>query len=336
MAAFDSVLIQPEYAIMKTQQTNCRKIQECKESKIMGKMIKAQDVFDEVITYYGWTDDPDIDIESKRKLLRNKYTFLAKNVVFRDRKNFKQSGSHMIPVGEAPIVRDLLIEAISTQEDNMICDWFNGRVDTNDSMKSILLFWQLKPIIMQSCMKSETDEVTMDEWLSTVKAAIHYNTAKVVLEMKRRLEEFRVNSLALNSNVHIGDIIATDEEGNRFYGMRGEKDSIRISGKTVEELLQMASTQNDYLYILSQILELFEADAKRKAIQAIKDYVKIADVFEANKADDSVGEEQLASEYVVWYQRIHDFLKENPDIVAEIEKETGAQNVLEFFRMQNR
>ena len=304
----------------------------------MANYVKAQDMFDQVIEHYGWNKDEDtyVDMERKRKLLRDKYTFLAKKVVLRDRNAFKQKGSHMIPVAEAPIIRELLIHAVSTEEGDIIRDWFNGKVNTEDSQMAILLFMQLDCVIRLPEMRGETDAVTTDEWLSTIKAAINYDTARVTLDMKRELECFRGNSLALNSNVHYGDIYATDETGHSSYVMKGQKEDIKIEDKTIKELLSVANTQYDYLQILSQVVTVFEEDAKNKALQRIKNFVNFANVFDAKKADDSVGEEQLASEYVIWYQRVYEFLRANPEILAEIEEETKFNRVLEFFRMQDR
>ena len=302
----------------------------------MANYLKAQDVFDGVIEHYDWNEDENIDIENKRKLLRNKYTFLAKKIVLRDRNAFKQKGSHKIPVAEAPIIQELLIHAVGTEEGDIIRDWFNGKVNTEDSQMAILLFMQLDCVIRLPEMRGETDAVATDEWLSTIKAAINYDTARVTLDMKRELECFRGNSLALNSNVRNGDIYITDEKGYSAYVMKGQKEEIKIEDKTIEELLSSAHTQNDYLQILSQILVAFEEDAKKKALQRIKTLVNCANSFNAKKADDSVGEEQLASEYVIWYQRVYEFLRANPKILAEIEEETKFNGVLEFFRMQDR
>ena len=88
---------------------------------------------------------------------------------------------------DAPIIRNILIEAVNDDEGNIIADWFNGKVDTDKSLMSILLFNCLKPLIMQPYINGETDEVTMDEWLAAVAAAVKYPIAVQVSELSRNL-----------------------------------------------------------------------------------------------------------------------------------------------------
>ncbi len=59
-------------------------------------------------------------------------------------------------------------------------------------------------------------------------------------------------------------------------------------------------------------------------------------MFEAEKADDAIERDSIASEYTIWYQRVSDFLAQNPDVCAEIEKNAGTTGLVEFFKMQNR
>ena len=105
--------------------------------------------------------------------------------------DFKYKGDAVVPVNDAPIVRDLLIESVNDDDDNMIYDWFNGNIDTGDSQQAMLLFVQLKPVVMHALMNGETDEATVDEWLSALSAAINQTTAANTLTIKRLLEQFR-------------------------------------------------------------------------------------------------------------------------------------------------
>ena len=52
-----------------------------KQNEEMDKYIKISEVFDQVIEHYGWneSDQSDtVDIESKKRNMRNKYDFLMK------------------------------------------------------------------------------------------------------------------------------------------------------------------------------------------------------------------------------------------------------------------
>ena len=95
-------------------------------------------------------------------------------------------------------------------------------------------------------------------------------------------------------------------------------------------------TQDDYFSVLEQILALFDAHAKVKARKRIELYAKAKNLFEAEKADDTFERDSIASEYTIWYQRVHDFLIANSDICKDIESQTGATDLVKFFQMKDR
>lgn len=289
-------------------------------------------IYDEIIAHYGWGNYED----SKKRLLRKKYAFLQKNLVLCDPADFKEKGTNFVPCNDAPIIRELLMAAVDDSEKNLIVDWFNGKVDTNDSMMANFLFIQLKPLIMKPYIMGETDEVTMDEWLHTVSAAINYSTAKNTIALKKNLEKFRNTSLPLDMTIGYGDVIATHEDGSRSYGMKANREPVDIEGKTVEQILDSVVTQDDYFSVLEQILTLFDTHAKAKAREHIEWYAKAKDLYKAEKADDAFDRESIASEYTIWYQRVHDFLVANPDVCKDIEKQTGVSDLANFFQMRGR
>ena len=84
------------------------------------------------------------------------------------------------------------------------------------------------------------------------------------------------------------------------------------------------------------MLKMFENHAKAKARESIEWYAEAKDLFEAEKADDAFKRDSIASEYVIWYQRISEFLVQNPEICSEIEREKKVTGLVEFFRMQER
>ena len=172
--------------------------------------------------------------------------------------------------------------------------------------------------------------------MNTVSAALNANTADNTLRLKRHLEEFRNSSLALDMNISVGDITVTHADGHRSYGLRGQKPSLDICGKTIDEILENITCQDDYFSVLDQVLEVFTKHAKQKVREAIEWYADAKDLYEAEKADDAVARDSIASEYVIWYQRIHEFLRDNPKICREIEEKSGTTGLVDFFKMQNR
>ena len=218
----------------------------------------------------------------------------------------------------------------------MIVNWFNGKVDTNDSLTAIRLFEQLKSLIEKPYKMGETDEVTKNEWLNTMSATVNYKMAINTMVLKDNLESFRNNSLPLDSSISNGDIIATYEDGSRSYVLRGNRPAIDIHGKTIEQILGALTTQDDYFSVLAQMLELFGAHSKSRAKEDIIQFVMMASAFDADKADEAIDRDSLASEYVIRYQRIYEFLVANPKVCKEIEEQTGTSDLAEFFRMQER
>ena len=103
-------------------------------------MVKVSDIYEGIIKHYGWEDYS----EAKTRLLRIKYTTLQRKLVLCDKSEFKHQGNNVVPSMDAPIIRNILIEVVSGDEDNIIADWFNGKVDTDKSLMSILLFNCLK------------------------------------------------------------------------------------------------------------------------------------------------------------------------------------------------
>lgn len=170
--------------------------------------------------------------------------------------DFKYKGDAVVPVNDAPIVRDLLIESVNDDDDNMIYDWFNGNIDTGDSQQAMLLFVQLKPVVMHALMNGETDEATVDEWLSALSAAINQTTAANTLTIKRLLEQFRNDSLAVDMNIGIGDIVIVSEDGSRSYGKKGRKHKINIVNKTIDEVLDKMTILAFWLKYLGSLMNM--------------------------------------------------------------------------------
>lgn len=295
-------------------------------------VVKVADIYRDIIKRCGWEDY----IEAKERLLRMKYTVLQQKLVLCDRKEFKDKGNNVVPWADAPIVRNILMVAVGYPQENIVTEWFNGNVDLSKSENAILLYNCMEPLIMQPFAFGETDEVTADEWLATVSTAINYNTAVHVNKLDRALEDFRNNTLALDMNIGIANMIVTNEDGSRYYALRGKERNIDITGKTIDEVLSCVASQDDYFAVLGQILEKFNAHAKERTHKAILWYAKAKDIYDAKSAADAVQLESIASEYIVWYQRIHEFLKTNPDICSSIEKEAKVTELAEFFRMADR
>lgn len=297
----------------------------------MINIVKITEVYNEVLKVSNLNTEE----ESNKRLLLNKLTFLVEQVVLRSKKEFKPGRDIKIPKCDAAIVRNLLIEAISGE--GIVYDWFNGNVDTKLSENSILLYWQLKEPIMRAFMTGETDEVTIASWLATIEAVLGFRTAEHTVNLKRKLEEFRVNSLALDSIVRTGDIYATDEDGGRDYILKSKEHQKDIlSNEILDEIVNELHTQADYFIVINQLLDRMAQDAESKARPKIEWYARVKELVEVEKASDliPVDNESMASEYFIWFQRIAEYLHLHPEITESIENATKINNLESFFRMK--
>lgn len=290
-------------------------------------MIKVQSIYDDVISHYGWKGYED----AKYRLLRNKYKFLVENVLKRDKKDYLYKKSDMLPLCDAPIVRELLIMSVDG-ECGIVYDWFNGNVDTDNSEDAQKLYDCLDAVIMWTVNNDEIDMVTAEEWKSALAASVNYTTAENTSKIKTALESFRKNSLGLDFCINFGDVIHNDGFGNRHFVLKGQKIDLCIDSYTIDEVLEKVASQDDYFAILAQVMEKFENHAKKSIRDKIIMLAQFADCLDA-KMKDAILFESLASEYSVWYQKIFEYLIANPEICQSIEEETGISNLAEMFKM---
>lgn len=218
----------------------------------------------------------------------------------------------------------------------MIYDWFNGNVDTSDPQQALLLYTQIKPVVIEALMTGETDEVTVVEWLNTISAVINHTTAANTLAIKRTLEDFRNDSLGMDMKIGIGDIIVGCEDGSRFYHSTGKKPDLSIDDKTIDAMLAEVTSQDDYFSILFQILRKFDEHVKTNVRSTIIALAKAVDACDASNMRDAVFCDSMASEYLIWYHRLHTYLKANKEVCDELEKETGIDHLADLFDVAGR
>lgn len=264
------------------------------------------------------------------------------NVILRDARHFRQKSADMVPKNDVPIIRELLFYSISEEsEDDIVVRWFNNKIDLSVPENSWLLYNHINPIIMHLLMTGEIDDVTYEEWNRTIKSSINYNTAQNTAELMNQIRCFRDCTLPLNQDIDFGAIIANvsiddSEEGFREKVLSGEKFGINLEQETIAEALEKVNSQNDYLEIIKQVIQILNDHAQRAAIEKIKTIAMAKELFDAKKADDGIEPYSLASEYVIWFQNIYEYLKNNPNICKEVEKFAKTSNILDFFKMDDR
>lgn len=301
------------------------------------EFIGVRRIYEEVMAFYNWNTDYSIDILSKESLLKKKYAFLFRKVLMRNRNTYKKKGNNMVPMIDAPIIRELLIKSVSPKDnDQIIVKWFNGKIDKDNSEAVIALFNSISTIISKLSYTNQIDQVTAEEWRAAIASSTNYDVACSTLNIKEQIEKIRSSSLALNNNIRMGDIIYSPGDGRRYFDHIAEQINFDVENVPLSELLKSASSQNDYLKIVSKVLELVDRAAMENAISQICFMASLKNLFGLQKADSGITDESLASEYIIWYQRIYEYLSGNPDVLSDIEAKTQTENLLDFFKMDDR
>ena len=175
--------------------------------------IRAAEIYKDILTMKNISEQAQ---ESYVRNLRKKMNFLVEKVALRKVSDFKEGNNILIPNSDAAIVRNLLMSSLD-DEYPLIVDWFNGSLDLSDSEICLLLYWSVKEPIMRAEMTGESDMVTVDEWLATIKGLLNVDMAENTIALKNKLEEFRVKTLVRDSTVSCGDIVIGHENGFRDY-----------------------------------------------------------------------------------------------------------------------
>ena len=296
-------------------------------------LVKASDIYKDILQRQGYTLGTEA-AESLTRNLRNKMNFLLEQVALRKVSDFKKGNATYVPSCDAAIVRNLLM--CSIESEGIIVDWFNSSLDLTDSYNCILLYGVIQEPIRRAEMTGEADGVTVDEWLASIRGLINYDMARNTEELKRKLEDFRVNTLVRNSTVRFGDVYSQNEMGYRQYAIEREERKVEIPHDLLEQLVANLHLQDDYFRALNQIMSYMVKDAEKKAIPDIETYAMAKSISEEDKMYKLIEgvSESIVSEYYPWFQKIAQFLKRNPDIAKRIEKEIGTNNLSSFFEMK--
>ena len=292
------------------------------------KAVKASAIYADIIARNGINE---VDEESYVRNLRNKMTFIVEHIALRKMSDFKNGKNIMIPVNDAPIVRNLIIAALDEENFPCVVDWFNGALDISDASNCHILSMMLEEPIRRAEITGETDSVTVDEWIATIKGILNVDMAINTMKMKHQLEEFRTRTLVRNSTIRLGDVTATDEDGNRSYILQGQHKDKLLPEALLSQITENLSFQNDYFNVLEQIISYMIKDAERKAIPDIETYAIIKNLSNCEKAIEAIASESMVSEYYPMFKKMAMFLRNNPDEARKIEAKTDTKNLETFF-----
>ena len=299
------------------------------------KYVTAANIYEDIVAR---NERNEVGKDSYIRNLRKKMSFVIEKVALRKISDLKQGKNIMIPVNDAPIVRNLIMASLD-DDYPWIVDWFNGSLDISDSQNCLCLFMSVKEPIMSAEMTGETDSVTVDEWIAAIGGLLNVDTAKNTLSMKHKLEKFRTETLVANNTVRIGDVYATYEDGSRDYILQGNREIKKLPEAMLKDIVKDLNFQNDYFSVLEQIIDYMMKDAAEKTIPIIETYVMVKNLSEYESAVEMIsgdresdeGGESMVSEYYPRFKKIADFLHKNPDEAEQIEKRTETENLEKFF-----
>ena len=212
-------------------------------------------------------------------------------------------------------------EAYTLKENGKLCDIIPTLIDIMELEKP-------------AEMTGESDMVTVDEWLATIKGLLNVDMAENTIALKNKLEEFRVKTLVRDSTVSCGDIVIGHENGFRDYASHYEKKKKTLSDELLKSIVKDLSFQEDYYHVLEQIIDFMIEDAKDKAIPAIECYALAKGVSDCETAIEMIRDPEnitMVSEYYPWLKKIGAFLKDNPEETKRIEEYAQVKNLEKFF-----
>lgn len=292
--------------------------------------IRAAEIYKDILAMKNISEQAQ---ESYVRNLRKKMNFLVEKVALRKVSDFKEGNNVLIPNSDAAIVRNLLMSSLD-DEYPLIVDWFNENLDLSDSEICLFLYRSVKEPIMRAEMTGETDMVTVDEWLATIKGLLNVDMAENTITLKNKLEEFRVKTLVRGSTVSCGDIVIGHENGFRSYASHYEKKKKTLSDEILKSIVKDLSSQEDYFHVLEQIVDYMIGDAIEKAIPDIECYALAKEVSGCKTAMEMIRDPEnttMVSEYYPWLKKIGIFLKENPEKAKKIEEFAHVRNLEKFF-----
>lgn len=281
------------------------------------------------------------DYASFERKMREKYNFLTNRIVMRNKLDWRYKKKDWIPLKDKSIIKALLIKSytplINKDEDQVIVDWFNNKIDGTDFERIILLGERVERLIKDQIAYDdwELDNVTIDEWVNVIHSSINYSKALSVKKLSYEMIQLYDSSSVLNHNIPFGDIIEQTEYGKRLYVWQGLHPNIDMS-LPLNEVLKGCFSQDDYVNLVLQLIIVITNDSQKKTVDFIKAYAEVKKMTGFDCIDECIGNDTLASEYAKFFQNIYDFLYNKPQLTEKIETEIGTDNLLDFFKMKDR
>lgn len=326
-------------------------------------MFPVSKIIDAISNYYQWEEPTaEKDIEDKKGWARQQYQFLVNHIFLQDMTKFKKNpkvknSPNFVPIEDVPLVAALLLRAVSMcPEDRLILEWFNGNIfyDNISGKGSYKEVVELCDDIDNMLVKMCTDDdffsgfelkvnlkPTLCErtrWISAIRASLNYDAALGMSEIQKRISEIYTYLLPLNNFANVyrdNEKFCKMEPYVRKRILLGRQKE-NIGSETITQLLAGCYTQDDYIKLMINLLEIIMDDEKRKLIKDIFGYVNEKKQKGWNNISDSFGTETIIQDDLRRFQNIYELLKNDQEALRILEEKSGESNLLEFFRVEGK
>lgn len=295
----------------------------------MSNRIAIADIYKDVCALLKMELD-----DSHRRLLNKRVTFLLEQVAFVSKSELMQNGQKkmFVPEADAAIIRNILYTC-ETEDGDLIVKWINGSLDISEPWTSIALNAQLAVPIRSAEMSFETDEVTVDEWISAIQCLTGFDYARQAVALEKQLRKLRECSLGARRGVDFGAVYCDDGCGHRNYVLEAGIPDKPLSDAVLDEIVAKLGTANDFFVAINQITEKMIEKMESGIVEDLRTFAMAKGAFEAEKVysrdEDSAS---IVSDYVPYYNHLADYCKSHPDITEMLEKEQKITGLEDFLR----
>ena len=309
-------------------------------------MVELRLINDTIAKYYGADGIGQPMSSSKKKQLRTKLVFLLMNVLTRDKKKYKatdgRTASVLIPDEDVPVITALLVRSVSDEPaDKLICDWFNDNCDITDLELNMLLFDDISNMLKEM-MKTpneymglkyvngiEMRDDTKQRWLSYFRYALNYDVAKFKIDFPQRFEDVYEGLFCLRPPASLSQMY-------KAFQMLGDKGEAADDDDPYESpfILLSFDKQTEYLDRIKAFMDEYELDIKKDIVEYFIVYIHMKQAHNWHNITESVGHTPLTSSELNHFQRLYGMIQKDPDIITQLQRITGEQDLIEFFRVK--
>lgn len=185
--------------------------------------------------------NPDNFRSSLKRYLTKNFSYLMKNVLYVDLKQFEAKGSYFIYEKDAPIIISILIRSISHNEKDLIIGkWLKGKVADNSYYEINELSQRLFYIIKETPANEEIKE----QWIEALKCALRSDMAYTIIEVEATIKDIFCNSLPFQTDLNDDSQISYNNHSQIMNSLINYTNAIdeQVQGSIFKKVYQYLET----------------------------------------------------------------------------------------------